>query len=580
MALSLAPSSSNGFDLTSSRCRPLSTNPHRPLRLPYTRSTPRLQPIKTTWCRWGAASAPSPSPSTALDLRNPKGREAYSPSSLSLQSPNRHSPGHLQLDPLIQSLEETFRNSPNGELSKRWQEYHGCSNWAGLLSPLDPDLRAEIIKYGDLAQLTYDAFDNEEGSHTRGECLYEEQELFQRAGLTWTGYTVTKYIYASSDVHVLPKWLESRTGMHGQHESSWIGFIAVANDEKEIARLGRRDIVVVWRGTVTQIEWLEDIDGAMIEPHGISGASHNTTSHGHVGVERGFYTLYTSCNMDAPHGQMSASKQVRDEVKRLVDMYKGQKSQLSITLTGHSLGGALALLASYDVALNCVEKDVPVSVISFAAPRVGNEAFRLRLEEIGVKVLRVVNVHDMVPKVPGIFVHEETPTHHVSSSGPSSKVSHHHNLKWNTYVHVGMELRLDNHFSPFLKKNVGMVDSHNLEVYLHLVDGYRSSRVPFIGLQRREFSLGERGVLNNAHQLDEVRLCMRFMKRDVALINKTTGLLLDELHIQTKWQEKKLPKPSPRLSPSTNSTTRNNFNYLMHELLHSHLESGTNLSVA
>ncbi|KAI5066604.1 hypothetical protein GOP47_0019228 [Adiantum capillus-veneris] len=574
MALRLAPlpsaSSSNGPNLAISRCRPFSANHHRPLRFPCPRAAPRLQVDKAPAPAKWAASASSP------------GEEAETAALPYLhvqQHASSSSPHSHGRSPLLESLEETFRNSPNGAVSSRWREYHGCSNWAGLLEPLDPDLRAEIIKYGDLCQLTYDAFD-----HEKRDCLHEEHELLERAGLTWAGYTVTMYIYASSDVHMLPKWLENCTSNHGQHESSWIGFIAVATDEKEIARLGRHDIVVVWRGTVTRLEWLENIDGTMIEPLGISNASHAKTVAGHfnVGVERGFHTLYTARNVDAPHGHASACNQVRDEVARLVHLYKGQENQMSITMTGHSLGGALALLAAYDVSLNCIEKDIPISVISFAAPRVGNEAFKVQLEELGVNVLRIVNHNDMVPKVPGIFVHEASATH-IPANVISGAGSHGHNLAWNTYVHVGVELLLDNHFSPFLKKSFSIVDTHNLEVYLHLVDGYWSVDVPFVGLVCRDHHqtpsrVGEQEVMYNPHQLEKLRFCMRLMKRDVTLVNKTTSLLLDELHVEAKWQERKLPKPSLRLSPPTISTlfTTNRSSHFAHELLH-RLTTATNL---
>jgi len=43
-----------------------------------------------------------------------------------------------------------------------------------------------------------------------------------------------------------------------------------------------------------------------------------------------------------------------------------------------------------------------VTVFAFASPRVGNRAFALRMEELEVKVLRLVNKKDVVPKVPGL----------------------------------------------------------------------------------------------------------------------------------------------------------------------------------
>jgi predicted lipase len=49
---------------------------------------------------------------------------------------------------------------------------------------------------------------------------------------------------------------------------------------------------------------------------------------------------------------------------------------------------------------------IPVAVFSLDSPRVGNPTFAQRMEEIGVKVLRLVNKHDMVTKVPGFFINE------------------------------------------------------------------------------------------------------------------------------------------------------------------------------
>ncbi|WOL03848.1 phospholipase A1-Ibeta2, chloroplastic-like [Canna indica] len=62
-----------------------------------------------------------------------------------------------------------------------------------------------------------------------------------------------------------------------------------------------------------------------------------------------------------------------------------------------------------------------MAVFSFRWPRVGNRAFTNRVEGRGVKVLRVVNAHDLVTRVP------------TSTNG---------------YAHVGWELRVDSRRSP------------------------------------------------------------------------------------------------------------------------------------
>ncbi|CAA3008255.1 phospholipase A1-Igamma1, chloroplastic [Olea europaea subsp. europaea] len=81
----------------------------------------------------------------------------------------------------------------------------------------------------------------------------------------------------------------------------------------------------------------------------------------------------------------SASEQVMREVQKLVNYYKGRGEEVSLTITGHSLGGALALLNAYEAAKNFLS--LQINVISFAAPRVGNVAFRDELYQMGVKTL-------------------------------------------------------------------------------------------------------------------------------------------------------------------------------------------------
>ena len=91
----------------------------------------------------------------------------------------------------------------------------------------------------------------------------------------------------------------------------------------------------------------------------------------------------------------------------------------------------------------------------------GNVKFKERLKELGVKVMRAVNVHDVVPKSLELFLNERAP-HAVMKIAEG--------LPW-CYCHVGEELALDHQNSPFLKPSVDPSNAHNLEALLHLLDG-------------------------------------------------------------------------------------------------------------
>lgn len=73
----------------------------------------------------------------------------------------------------------------------------------------------------------------------------------------------------------------------------------------------------------------------------------------------------------------------------------------------------------------------------------------------------MVNINDKVPKTPGLLVNENVPFL-AKLLDP---------LPW-TYSHVGVELELNDRDSMHLnQEKSGIWTTHNLEVYLHLVDG-------------------------------------------------------------------------------------------------------------
>jgi acetyl esterase/lipase len=69
-----------------------------------------------------------------------------------------------------------------------------------------------------------------------------------------------------------------------------------------------------------------------------------------------------------------------------------------ITVTGHSLGGALAALAA--IELRRAYPAALVRVYTFGAPRVGNRAFSALYDAHVPDTWAVVNLEDPVPRVP------------------------------------------------------------------------------------------------------------------------------------------------------------------------------------
>ena len=198
--------------------------------------------------------------------------------------------------------------SCDAPLSIRWREIQGAKNWNGLLDPLDLDLRKEILRYGDFATLTYDNFECETRSKYAGSARFQKQKMFEKLHKQDNGYQVTRYLYTTCE-NPLPRALQSSLfSERWDIESNWMGYVAVATEMQEIERLGRRDIVVAWRGTVRAIEWLIDAEFQMV-PITTAGGNSKATKKCPK-VEKGFRNLYTCKRSTSQFNRMSASEQV------------------------------------------------------------------------------------------------------------------------------------------------------------------------------------------------------------------------------------------------------------------------------
>lgn len=103
---------------------------------------------------------------------------------------------------------------------------------------------------------------------------------------------------------------------------------------------------------------------------------------------------------------------ILEEVMSLISQYNTN----SVTLVGHSLGGALAELDCVFMALN-LPSSIAIKGVTYGTPRVGNTAWAALFDSLISDFQRINNKEDIVPIVPGRllgFSHVQGEVHIVS----------------------------------------------------------------------------------------------------------------------------------------------------------------------
>ncbi len=159
------------------------------------------------------------------------------------------------------------------------------------------------------------------------------------------------------------------------------------------------EFVVVVRGTEGIMEWLIDAEFAPRRAHPVAGE-----------VESGFFGIYETMQfVDAVGG---APAPAAEAIARAVGAH-------GLTITGHSLGSALATYLAFDVA----RADTPVRARLVASPRPGDQAFSEAFGRAVPDHVMFANVADVVPKVPFWFGYSPVPNvTKLSSAGTEFRI--------------------------------------------------------------------------------------------------------------------------------------------------------------
>ena len=189
------------------------------------------------------------------------------------------------------------------------------------------------------------------------------------------------------------------------------------------------------------------------------------------------------------HGQVHAGFWASYETlhDQLIEVLR-QRQPKRIWITGHSLGGALAVVCSYRL-MNDEGKEI-AGVMTFGQPRVGSTEFCKHMKStLSGRMVHFVNENDLVPRIPPSFEHfgslvwytggvirRSRPPNLMMSNGENSKnnddfvelpaMSQQEFEKAKRNLNQQPKFQYSPDGQPLMQSSTRYIDDHNIELYI------------------------------------------------------------------------------------------------------------------
>lgn len=254
----------------------------------------------------------------------------------------------------------------------------------------------ELLKLVEIAHRRFDT--SRQGENKLESIIHLDRCIDEKQGHYYPQYksiTESPYDVIANLVFTQIQWLSPQTGFK---KKLLFGFIA--------RKHGTSDIYVVFRGTATLGEWISNLK--FIQQSYTTIRDSDVLGETHWGFRRTYERpendKRTALWITRVFDQLllANARSMKDFVEEaLVKACPKDAPESRIFVTGHSLGGALATLATAHILRLVRENRIsakPPILYTFASPRVGDAKFAAELERL--ECYRIANSEDIVPKVP------------------------------------------------------------------------------------------------------------------------------------------------------------------------------------
>lgn len=149
-------------------------------------------------------------------------------------------------------------------------------------------------------------------------------------------------------------------------------------------------IVLAYRGTTKFKQFIDEMQSVLFTPK-VSGGIGNGKVQQYFKVA---YDKISPCMIESMKEQIS------------------NYPNYNVSITGHSLGGAIASIAIADLTCMGIIKDKHSALYTFGMPKVGNRQYALEHNRLVTSRWRVVHRNDPVPHYPVSTLFPDSPLHH------------------------------------------------------------------------------------------------------------------------------------------------------------------------